>query len=225
MYTQRILKPLTSQKTPFINEKDVYAYTFCVIVGVFIILLCDIFAYKIIYLFGIKMVTSGLLFPFAIFISDIITERWGVRQSLVFMSFVTCFGVLGNFFLWLLSTIPGDNDYLWRKVFHLNWVVMMSTLFGIAISFTFNAYAINFIKNTIYSISFFGIYIRDTLCNFVSKFLLVFVSYNITFFSSKSFREIIALIIGTLIFKVIVGSIINLSIPSILNQMKKIIGV
>ncbi|MCF6766151.1 VUT family protein [Thiotrichales bacterium 19S3-7] len=219
------LIPNNSDETPFINEKDIYAYIICVLIGVFIMILCDIFAFKIVNFFGMPMVMSGLLFPLALLISDIISERWGIRHSLIFMCIVTIFGVFTNIILWLISTIPGENSEVWSNAFKLNWIVIFSTFFSISISFSFNAYAINFFKKTIYSISFIGIYVRDTLCNFISKFLLIFIAYNITFFNQISFIQIMELVIATLIFKVIVGLIINTLIPSILNSMKHQIGV
>ncbi|UTW43134.1 VUT family protein [bacterium SCSIO 12844] len=214
-----------TDKSPFINEKDIYAYVICILMGVFTMLLCDIFAYKIVDFFGTPMVMSGLLFPIALLFSDIITERWGIKQSLIFMSIVTTFGVMANIILWLISTIPGENSQIWSNAFKFNWVVLFSTFFSISISFSFNAYAINFFKKSIYTISFLGVYIRDTLCNFISKFLLVFIGYNITFFNHYSFLRIMELVIGTLVFKVIVGLIINTFIPGILNSMKQHIGV
>lgn len=208
----------------FINEKDVYAYVTLTLLGVLVMFLCDVFAYKTVNFVGYSMATSGLLFPISIFISDIISERWGVRQALIFMIYVTTLGIFANFLLWIISTIPGENAQNWTNVFGLNWRVIFSTLFGNSISFTFNAYAINFLKKSIYTISFAGIYFRDTFCNLFSKFLLVFIAYNITFYGIKSFSSIMTLVISTLIFKIIFGAILNILIPFILNILNRTIG-
>jgi len=214
---------MKTKNKPFISDSDIYVFTFLVVLGSVLMLLCDVFAYKLITIFDFEMTTSGAIFPFALLISDLISERWGVKKALFFMFTIIIVAVAANAGLWILASIPGPNYLAYNSIFHLNWRVIFSSVAGIFIAFSFNVYAINLFQKSIYTASRIGIYFRDTSCNIASKALLITVSYTITFTGILSFHEILLLVIATFIFKILVGFFINMSIPFILDLMNSTI--
>jgi uncharacterized integral membrane protein (TIGR00697 family) len=184
----------------------------------------DVFAYKTIDMpvFG-EITTSGAIFILALFLSDIISEVWGQQKALFYMVVIVFCQCLVNLLLPFLASIDSPNSAAYMNLFHLQWRVFFAGLFGIFLSFGFNAYAINFLKNAIYTSSWFGMFIRDMSCNMVAKLIIVVVSYTIIFSGVLPIETILKLMIDTFIFKVTMGFLLTPIVPFCVSKINEVI--
>lgn len=174
------------------------------------LLLCDVFLFKVVSIFGHPVALSGCIFPFTYLILVCINETYGHKQtafSLINLIIAQFFFVLG---LILLPKIPtplfnAKINLLYIKVFAKETRAIYSSIVGIAV-----ALYISSVINSKLKLAFWGRYLllRIIVNAVITKAILCVIIYPINFVGLMPIKDIVHICINTYILKVIFSILI-----------------
>lgn len=189
------------------------------------LLLCDVFIFKTIEVFGFTFALSGIIFPITSIIMICINEIYGHRKaalSLVNLIIGQICFLLGLIFLPKLPSPTGyatDLVSAYQLVFRDTWRVFLSSPFGILITLYLSS-----IINSKLKTHFLGryLYIRFFINSAITTAILVSIIYPINFFHILTWDKIFKICIDTYCYKVIMSIIVLfLSFP-IISFVKRV---
>jgi len=194
-------------------DKDTLKYRLLGIYNALLIvslLLCDIFVFKIITIFGYPVAISGCIFPFTYLMLVCINETYGHKQtafsliSLIIAQFTFLIGLI----LIPKLSVPAYNikiNHLYVLVFAKEIRVIYSSIVGISVALYLSS-----IINSKLKLFFWGKYLilRIITNAVITKAILCAIIYPINFINLMPLKDIISISINTYILKVIFSIII-----------------
>lgn len=174
------------------------------------LLLCDVFVFKIINIFGYSLALSGVLFPLTALIMICINEIYGHKQAAICLINLITAQVCFLTGLVLLPKIPAVGDYAeninqaYNIVFHDTWRVFLSSPVGIAVTLYLSS-----IINSKLKTKYWGdfLIVRVITNSAITTLILVSIIYPINFYHILSAWQIIKICIHTYFYKVIMSII------------------
>jgi uncharacterized integral membrane protein (TIGR00697 family) len=188
------------------------------------LLLCDVFIFKTITIFGFPCALSGIIFPFTSLMMICINEIYGHQQtasSLINLIVAQVFFLLGLIFLPQIPSPRGFAPELvqaYTTIFQNEWRVALSSPVGIGVTLYLSS-VINSKLKTI----FLGKYLvlRAMINSIVTTAILVSIIYPINFYHLLSGDKIFKICIHTYVYKIIMASfVLFLSYPIIFFAKK-----
>lgn len=183
------------------------------------LMLCDVFVFKTVNIFGFSLALSGVIFPITSFIMICINEIYGHKEaakSLVNLIIAQLFFLTG---LFLLPKIPSPTWYApeivqaYNIVFHNVWRVFISSPVGIAVTLYLSS-----VINSRLKTHFLGkyLYARFLINSAITTAILVSIIYPINFYGILTWNKIFTICTETYLYKITMGIIVLfLSIPMI----------
>lgn len=188
-----------------------------------ILLMCNILAFKTIFIFGMHFATSGLLFPLSFLIACVLTEVYGYSlagrviwiQLACSVLFVAVINIL--VFPDRFAAPALNNDYF--QIYHVLWKTIIACVIAIPSAYFATDWIMSRFKLNTFSIALFPRYI---LANMIGKFIIVAISYPINFSGIYSTHTIIKLIFDTWVFKIIAAILLSPLALFLSEKIKKI---
>lgn len=188
------------------------------------LLLCDVFIFKTIEIFGFKLALSGVIFPVTSLVMICINEVYGHKQAasaLINLIIAQVFFLLGLIFLPKLPSPAGYAPELlnaYQLVFHDTWRVFLSSPFGIAITLYLSS-----IINSKLKTHFLGkyLFLRVFINSAITTAILVSIIYPINFFNILSWDKIFTICFHTYCYKVIMSVVVLLVSFPVISFVKK----
>jgi uncharacterized integral membrane protein (TIGR00697 family) len=175
------------------------------------LLLCDVFIFKTVDIFGLSLALSGVIFPLTSLIMICINEIYGHKdaaKSLVNLIIAQLFFLTGLLLLPQLPSPPGYAPEIvqaYHIVFHSVWRVFLSSPFGIAITLYLSS-----IINSKLKTHFLGkyLFIRVFINAVITTAILVSIIYPINFYGILAWDKIFKICISTYFYKIIMAVIV-----------------
>ncbi len=192
-------------------------YGFFVASLVSILLTCDALAFKVVTIDGYSFAASGLIFAISFPLASIATEVYGYKLA----GRIIWYQLIAQLFFVLTVTLmvrvnPTEDPYAVHYLFLYKnlWRIILSTI-ALASAYFINDLIISVLKK------YYGSFLlyRLIISNAAGDFLLVAITYPVTFHHQYSISFIIKMIINTWFYKVIIAVVL---LPVSLVFIKKV---
>lgn len=213
--------------TPSAHSRESNFYEIILVLGTITLSLANVFAKKVITIFGVKVALSGVIFPFTFLFLAIINEIYGHQRcgrAIVAM-------LIGQFFflllLWQFSLIPfpaltESSDMINQSLlnaFGLYKQVILGSMLAVSVSFYFFSILNSYLKIKLCE---FSPVLRFLISSGISKFLLVVAAYSMNLWKVVTLAQLVQICAWTWLLKMFIAFfVVTLSIP-IISKLKNI---